>query len=139
MNERIKEMLKEVQGISIAWEINKDELPIWTMEIEPQMWHDESIGYYVRAMAIIGHVTLPAVPTLHVWDIMAGQSYSAPSFDDAIMLVREFKRELAQVSLDDVIAQPGTMVYIDDVTWLKKIWQNWQDVLELTKNKAVMR
>jgi len=139
MNERIKEMLKEVQDISIAWGINKNELPIWTMEIEPQMWGDESIGYYVRAMAIIGHVTLPAVPTLHVWNIMAGKSYSAPTFDDAIMLVREFKQELANVSLADVIAQPGTMVYIDDVTWLKKIWQNWQDVLELTKNKAVMR
>jgi len=139
MNERIKEMLKEVQGISIAWEINKNELPIWTMEIEPQMWGDESIGYYVRAMATIGHVTLPTVPTLHVWNIMAGKSYSAPTFDDAIALVREFKQELAQVSLDDVIVHPDTMVYINDVVWLKKMWQNWQDVIELTKGKAVWR
>ena len=128
-------MLKEVQGISIAWEI-KDDFPIWTMEIEPQMWSDELIGYYVRAMAIIGHVTLPAVPTLHVWNIIAGQSYSAQTFDDAIMLVREFKTELAMVTSADVIAQPDTMVYIDDVTWLKKMWQNWQDVIELTKDKV---
>lgn len=135
MNERIKEMLNEVQGISIAWEINKDEFPIWAFEIEPQMWGDESIGYYVRAMATIGHVTLPAVPTLHFWNIIAGQSYSAQTFDDAIVLVREFKQELSNVSLDHVIAHPSTMVYINDVVWLKKMWQNWQDVIELTKEK----
>jgi hypothetical protein len=136
MNERIKEMLNEVQGIAIAWEISKDALPIWTLEIETQMWGDESIGYYVRAMAVIGHVTLPAVPTLHVWDIMVGKSYHAPSFDDAIVLVREFKQELAMVTSADVIAQPDTMVYINDVVWLKKTWQNWQDVIELTKEKV---
>jgi len=49
------------------------------------------------------------------------------------------KRRTAMVTSDDVIAQPDTMVYINDVVWLKKMWQNWQDVLELTKNKAVMR
>ena len=135
MNERIKEMLKEVQGISIAWEINKNELPIWTMEIEPQMWGDESIGYYVRAMAIIGYVTLPAVPTLHVWNIVAGKAYHAPSFDDAIVLVRKFKQELAMVTLADVITQPDTMVYINDVVWLKKTWQHWQDMIELAREK----
>jgi hypothetical protein len=68
---------------------------------------------------------------------MAGQSYSAQTFDDAIMLVREFKQELAQVLLDDIITHPGTMVYINDVVWLKKMWQNWQDVIELTKDKVV--
>ena len=135
MNERIKEILCEVQGIAIAWEIKKDELPIWTIQIEPQMWGDESIGYYVRAMAVIGHVTLPAVPTLHVWDIMVSKSYHAPSFDDAIVLVREFKQELAMATSADVITQPDTMVYIDDVVWLKKTWQNWQDMIELAKEK----
>jgi len=130
MNKRIKDMLNEVQGMSIAWEIKKDELPIWTIQIEPQMWGDESIGYYVRAMATIGHVTLPAVPTLHVWDIMVSKSYHAPSFDDAIVLVHEFKRELAMVTSADVIAQPDTMVYIDDVMWLKKTWQNWQEWMQ---------
>ena len=135
MNERIKDMLREVQGMSIAWEIKKDALPIWTIQIEPQMWGDESIGYYVRAMATIGHVTLPAVPTLHVWDIMVSKSYHAPSFDDAIVLVREFKQELAMVASADVITQPDTMVYINDVVWLKKTWQNWQDMIELAREK----
>jgi hypothetical protein len=130
MNKRIKDMLNEVQGMSIAWEINQDALPIWTFEIEPQMWGDESIGYYVRAMATIGHVTLPAVPTLHFWNIMVSKSYHAPSFDDAIVLVREFKTELAMVTSADVIAQPDTMVYIDDVMWLKKTWQNWQEWMQ---------
>lgn len=135
MNERIKDMLSEVQGMSIAWEIKKDEWPIWTIQIEPQMWGDESIGYYVRAMAVIGHVTLPAVPTLHVWDIMVSKVYHAPSFDDAIVLVREFSQELSNVSLDDVITQPDTMVYINDVVWLKKTWQSWQDTIKLAKEK----
>ena len=135
MNERIKEMLNEMQGIAIAWEIKKDEFPIWTIQIEPQMWGDESIGYYVRAMAVIGHVTLPAVPTLHVWDIMASNVYHAPSFDDAIVLVREFNQELANISLADVITQPDTMVYINDVVWLKKTWQSWQDTIKLAKEK----
>jgi hypothetical protein len=66
---------------------------------------------------------------------MVGKSYHAPSFDDAIVLVREFKQELAMVTSADVIAQPDTMVYINDVVWLKKMWQNWQDIVALAKEK----
>jgi len=138
MNEYIKELLKDsVQGMAIAWHIiDNDEFLVWTIEIEPQMWCDELIGYYVRATAIIGHITLPTVPTLNVWDIATSKAYSAKTFDDAIVLVREFKEELAQITLPDITAQADTMVYIADLKWLNKMWQNWQDVIELTKKET---
>jgi len=37
--------------------------------------------------------------------------------------------------LDEVIAHPSTMVYINDVMWLKKTWQSWQDIVALAKEK----